>query len=188
MKRLFVAIKVNPEEQFLQCYERFKQQLYSSRITWVHPSVMHMTLKFLGNTENEMVPHICNVLEKVAESNFEFDFTLDHLGIFGSSYLPRVIWLGSSKPEHMAALGNNVIDHFHEAGFLRDRQNFVPHLSLGRIKDTGNKKYFQSIMDKYRNNLQQSIRVQKIILYQSVLRSSGPIYQQINTFKLKIEV
>ena len=188
MKRLFVAIKVNPDEQFLKHYEGFKQQLSSSRITWVQPQVMHLTLKFLGNTADEMIPVICDNLEKVAESNFEFDFTLEHLGIFGSSYLPRVVWLGSSQPAQMAALGNNVIDHFHEAGFLRDRQNFVPHLSLGRIKEAGNKKYFQEVMNKYRHSLKQYMGVQKIILYQSILRSSGPIYQQISAFKLKTEV
>lgn len=185
MKRLFVAIKVSPDQAFLSQYSAFKRQLSGSRITWVEPTVMHMTLKFLGKTEDHQIPVISNVLDHVAKQQVSFPFSLDHLGIFGSSYQPRVVWLGASNPLQMATFGEDILNSLHHVGFLRDRQNFVPHLSLGRIKQLDNKKYFQEVMDLFRCKMGLSFVVDEFALYQSILQSSGPKYHQISRFKLK---
>jgi len=184
MKRLFVAVKVVPDQQFVSNYLEFRRKLVLNRITWVEPSVMHITLKFLGPTPNESIPHIHTILYKVFSQFAPFEVHLDHLGIFGSSYQPKVVWLGTSNPEPLAQLGHAVINGLHEGGFLKDRQNFVPHLSLGRIKSLENKKYFQKVVDEFRFSFQQTINIREAFLYRSILLPAGPMYQQISNFNL----
>lgn len=185
MKRLFIAVKVVPEKEFINDYSLFRQKLFRNQITWVEPAVMHITLKFLGNISDEKIPAINQVLEKISNDFEAFRLNLDHLGIFGSSYAPRVIWWGASQPHQLTNLGLGVIDGLHEAGFLRDRQNFVPHLTLGRIKKVDDKKSFQSVIDEFRNGFFQEVEVRELLLLHSTLTTSGPVYQQINSFCLK---
>ena len=184
MKRLFVAVKITPDETFIQTYSLFRQKMVFSRIAWVEPDVMHLTLKFLGDTPADKIPFIGQVLAEASQGLPPLDFQLDHLGIFGSSYDPRVIWVGSSDSAKLSELGHAIIDGLHQAGFHRDRQNFVPHLSLGRIKKVENKKYFQMIIDEFRNRLYIKGKIEEVLLFNSILTSSGPIYQKISAFKL----
>ena len=184
MKRLFVAVKITPDETFIQTYSLFRQKMGFSRIAWVEPDVMHLTLKFLGDTPEDKIPFIGQVLTEVSQGHPPLDIQLDHLGLFGSSYDPRVIWFGSSDSAKLSELGHAIIDGLHLAGFHRDRQNFVPHLSLGRIKKVENRKYFQMIIDEFRNRLYIKGKIEEVLLFNSILTSSGPIYQKISAFKL----
>ena len=64
-------------------------------------------------------------------------FTIDfnRTGIFGSRYTPRVLWLGmQNTPQELYDLEEDLLTTFDNIGYLRDRQNFVPHITLGRIK------------------------------------------------------
>ena len=69
-------------------------------------------------------------------------------------------------------------------GFERDRQNFVPHLTIGRIKNVDDKKFFNQIIEKYATADIQKGNVTEIYLYESILRKEGPIYNVVKSFKL----
>ena len=60
---------------------------------------MHLTLKFFGETAEERIHEIEDVLSNVSEANKPFQFSLKSIGIFGSSYRPRLIWFGINHDE-----------------------------------------------------------------------------------------
>lgn len=184
MKRLFVAIKLKPDENFLETYNFLKANLKQDLIKWVNPDVMHLTLKFLGPTPNEDIPKIKYVLENFCKKKPALNLQFDQTGIFGSSYDPRVIWFGIRNNIKIKSFGEDLLNLFHENGFKRDRQNFVPHLTIGRIKKINNKKYFQSIIDRVKDKKIQSFYVNEIILYQSIMKPEGPVYIELGKYNL----
>ena len=184
MKRLFAAIKVQPDEHLISVYNGLKSSLRHEKITWVSEKNIHITLKFFGDTAEDKIDEICQVLDEVAFRSHPFDLSLEDIGIFGSSYDPRVIWFGMKKSEAVEKLAEDVIQSLKTIGFEPDRQNFRPHLTVGRIKQVISKRQFQQIIDTFKDTFLQDVQVTDFELYESILRPQGPVYTVVERFKL----
>ena len=184
MRRLFVAVKVKPGMNFIEIYDRLRTQLSQDRITWVNDSKIHLTLKFFGDTPEAEIDPICDLLEEVAGRHQPSTAEMEHVGIFGSSYNPRGIWFGLRNTEPLNALAEDMLDSLDRIGYERDRQNFRPHITVGRVKSINNKKYFQSIIDQYQDMYIQHVPVEEFHLIESHLTPQGPIYETLETFVL----
>jgi 2'-5' RNA ligase len=184
MKRIFAAIKIFPDENFLKLYYRLKSGLKHEKIKWVEPENIHITLKFFGETEETQINSIINVFNKATQDFKSFNPELENVGIFGSSYKPKVIWFGIKNNEQLIKLSNSVNENLIHIGYISDRQNFVPHLTVARIRFLNDKKLFQQIIDKNKTIKIQKIKVDKIYLLESILKREGPIYNVIEEFSL----
>jgi len=184
MKRLFVAIKVVPDENFLKSYVALRHALQLEKISWVKPENFHLTLKFLGKTPEDKFPAIRTALQQVAEQTGNFSMKMAGTGIFGSSYKPRVLWFGIENDLAIHQLGETVLNNLDKAGFPRDRQNFVPHLTIGRINKIEHKKMFQDAVAAHRHDFLQEFTINKIILYESLLKPMRVVYKQRMEFRL----
>jgi 2'-5' RNA ligase len=173
MKRLFAAIKVEPTDAFIEMYNNLKQILGFHIIKWVDPNNIHITLKFFGETPVEEIPVITAALQEALEGV---------TGVFGSYYNPRVIWVGINTNDMLNKLSNNVIASLEKSGYLNDRQNFVPHLTLGRIKEIKDKNHFQDVVAHFSNYAYQTQMVHGFYLYDSILRKEGPEYTVVEEF------
>jgi 2'-5' RNA ligase len=184
MKRLFAAIKIHPDAEFLATYQELKHELGHERIKWVEGHNFHVTLKFFGETEEQKIPEIGMVLKNRATMTPSFAIRLSGLGIFGSSYAPKVIWVGIDPYMELSMLIKNLHGDLAAIGFESDRQNPVPHLTLGRIKFLKDKVIFNRITDKLKTISSPLIRAGEIILYESILRREGPEYLILEKFPL----
>lgn len=184
MKRLFVAIKLIPDENLLKIYYSLKQALHYDKIRWVDPGNFHLTLKFLGNTSEDKVNIISDVISSTVKSYSMLNIELKKTGVFGSRYKPRVIWFGINENEQLKSLGIELLNKLDDAGFPKDRQNFVPHLTIGRITKITDKQIFNNEIEKVKDVFLQQIIVDKVILFESILSSKAPLYKVINTFQL----
>jgi 2'-5' RNA ligase len=182
MKRLFAAIKVEPTDAFIEMYDNLKQILGFHIIKWVDPNNIHITLKFFGETPVEEIPFITAALQEALEGVKPFEIKLANTGIFGSYYSPKVIWVGINTSEMFNKLSNNVIESLEKSGYLNDRQNFVPHLTLGRIKEIKDKNHFQDVVAHFSNYAYQTQMVHGFYLYDSILRKEGPEYTVVEEF------
>ncbi len=185
MKRLFAAIKIYPDENLLKYYYRLRKSLKNDSIKWVEPENMHLTLKFFGETPDDKISGISRVFKPIASSQESFKMQITDVGIFGSRYNPRVIWFGIEEYAHLKNLGNLLLEKLDEAGFPNDRQNFVPHFTVGRIKELVDKDHFQQNIDRYKKTFFQEVEVNEIILFESILKPEGPKYFQLEKYKLK---
>jgi len=186
MKRLFAAVKIHPSDEFLKTYNSLKTGLKFCRITWVKPDSIHVTLKFFGETEEKRIPEISRVLKEVASSHKPFASELVNVGIFGSSYNPKVIWFGIGNAEPLKELGIDVLKSVETIGWEHDRQNFVPHLTIGRIKEIPDKHLFQKMIDEHKKTWMQEIQVREFHLYESILQKEGPVYKIVESYKLGV--
>jgi len=184
MKRTFAAIKVNPDENLIKIYKELKSALHFDTINWVDEKNIHITLKFFGDTLDDQIDEICSLFDEVVEKHRPFQFTIKGAGIFGSRYDPRVIWFGIENSHALEKLAHDVLKGVETIGFERDRQNFRPHLTIGRVKKIRDRNHFQKVIDRYSDILIQEIAAEEFYLIESKLRPQGPVYEIIETFRL----
>ncbi|MCK9204338.1 MAG: RNA 2',3'-cyclic phosphodiesterase [Bacteroidales bacterium] len=182
MKRLFTAIKIHPDPGFLKSYRNLRSALYHEQIKWVEEHNIHVTLHFFGETEEQIIVRINTVLEKLAAETKPFTLRLSGLGIFGSSYAPRVIWTGIGPGQPLLHIMQMLKTDLMKAGFETDRQNLVPHLTLGRIKSLRDKTLFQRVLSNYKNIISVDEQIQEMILFESKLLPTGPVYSIQQSF------
>jgi len=181
-KRLFAAIKILPDKNFLDQLDRLKSELGHEKIKWVENHNIHVTLKFFGETDERKIPEIAGVLKKVAGENITFCFRLHSLGIFGSRYDPRVVWIGIEPYDRLVKLMMDLHNELKTIGYEPGRQNLVPHLTLGRIKEIKDKQLFQHTIENFKEISSPEMIAKEFLLYESILKKEGPVYLVQNTF------
>jgi len=185
MKRLFAAIKIHPNEALTQLVYDLQNACKYDKIKWVDLNNIHITLKFFGETPEEQIPEVNQVLRDITMDISRFELVLSTTGIFGSEYNPRVIWIGIEKNKNLISLGLEILNGLEKIGFKKDRQNFVPHLTIGRIKHIDNKDRFNNTIKKFQAVEIQKEDIDQFYLFESKLFRTGPEYSIIETFHLK---
>jgi RNA 2',3'-cyclic 3'-phosphodiesterase len=184
MKRLFAAVKIHPSANFISLLNELSSSLRHERIKWVEPATMHLTLKFFGEADEAKIPAICHALKSAVAQSKPFTLKIANTGVFGSRYDPKVIWFGIWKNDELERLAQNIFAELERCGWEADRQNFVPHLTIGRIKELKDKQLFQQILGNFNTVKIQEEKVTEIILYESILRREGPLYVEVFLAKL----
>ncbi len=180
MKRLFIAIKINPSNNLINIYEKLQKLLHYDSIRWCSYENLHLTLKFLGNTPSEKIPKIVDIVKDVNNNIEPHNITINGIGVFGRRYNPKVIWCGIEKNEQIIKAHNLLIENLKDVGIYPDRQNFVPHLTLARINNIRDKIAFTNFISSYKDVEIQSSPANDIYLYESKLQyKAPPIYIKI---------
>ena len=185
MKRLFIAIKIVPDQSFTEIYHDLISRLSYENLRFVEPDKLHLTLRFLGDTDENKISDIDRLMNKSAEAIKAFTLNINKTGVFGSSYNPRVIWFGIDHNENLTHLHTRIETDLNKVGFFPDRQNFVPHLTLSRVKQLKDLKLFQKIIGEFREKEIMKQEVKEFSLIESILMKEGPIYNTLNSYTLK---
>lgn len=165
--------------------DNIKSKLTYENINWINPVNFHLTLKFIGETNDKKIIEIDKELKKISNLTSQFDIQLSGLGVFGSSYNPKIIWCGVNKSDQLKKLASDIHNAMDTIGFLKDRQNFVPHLTLARIKNIENKNILFNLIKLYEQTFIQNEILNEIIIFESVLKKNGAEYHEIFNYRLK---
>lgn len=185
MKRLFIAFKVELSEANVQMAQRMRAVTPYDSIVWVDEKIHHCTLRFIGKTPLPQIPLIKNILQEVTQSYSPFEVEIEKVGFFGSHYAPEVIWLGFKQQPILRQLFDDLENRLtSELKMEENYGNFVPHITLGRIKKVDNKKRFWQTMEQF-IPASQKIEVKEIILFESHLEKTGPIYKEVAKYTLQ---
>jgi len=128
MKRVFLAIHIKDTVIIYQVINILKSELMAENISWAEPQNLHLTLRFFGPTEDLLLKKIEKQLEVSLQNQKPFSISFNKLGIFGSKYQPRVLWMGMDHIEGMVKLSETINTSIEEIGIHTDRQNFIPHI------------------------------------------------------------
>lgn len=183
--RTFIAIKILPENELKSFITKAKSTFDDERIKWVDESALHLTLRFLGETTKSQVQEITRSLERIANQTKRFSIKLKGSGYFKNRQMPKVIFVNIDNAEYLNSLAESIDAEIVKAGFVTERRVFKPHLTLGRIKFLQNTDRFKMFIDDWREKEFQTVQVDEIIFYQSILNSDGPVYKPLGKFELK---
>lgn len=187
MKRTFLAIPIPVGDEYPTLVQRLQRTLEHERrnINWCKTNQIHLTLKFIGDTPDADIPKIIEACQQVAKRHQPFTMDFNRTGIFGSKHAPRVVWLGmNDEPQALYDLEDDLLDAFDGLGYLRDRQNFVPHLTVCRLKGLIDKPFFWQIYDGIEQKTYLQADVQEIVYFQSFLQPTGAFYKTLKRIPL----
>lgn len=184
-KRLFLAIKVKPSPEFSKTISLLKNNTQRDLINWIHEDHYHITLKFIGKTAVPRIEPMIKAFAHALKSSLAFELNIEKTGVFGSRYSPKVLWFGLDNIQEVQKLKKKIDNSLKPFGFKKDHQNFIPHLTIARIKKVKDIHFFQKLIASVEAKQIQHLEVEEVILYESILRSKGAEYHIIERFLLQ---
>ncbi|QGT99640.1 2'-5' RNA ligase [Candidatus Syntrophocurvum alkaliphilum] len=154
-------------------------------VKWVEYENYHLTVKFLGNINENQLKEIKHNLVIVGENCPNFDLILDRIGFFPNHIRPRVVWIGlKGELDKASFLTNRVDAYLGNLGFETERNHHF-HLTLGRIRSEDNKQEFMKKCNAMQNNIKKlRFSINEFKLMESKLSSNGPQYSELGRFSL----
>lgn len=199
--RLFLAIPIEPPGAVTLAAEQIRKQMLGYRIKWTLVHQFHLTLFFFRDSDPSTASLLSSHVLTIASHTASFPYTLTEPGIFTSNRQPQVLWLGVDAPDHLQNLKQAVDAMAVSLGFKADNRPFKPHLTLGRFRPgqpipppnayrlnpTTTTASKASAQDSGPEAVHFPIhcRAARLVLYESRLTPSGPIYKPLCEAPLK---
>jgi 2'-5' RNA ligase len=102
-------------------------------VRWVRLDGLHLTLRFLGPTDEGRVAALAGAIERAAAGAKPFMIRIAGADAFPPVGRPRTLWLDiAAGGEELAALASRLDDELAAAGWDRERRPFRAHLTLAR--------------------------------------------------------
>jgi 2'-5' RNA ligase len=182
--RAFIAIDLSPEihKRLDQVASELKERLAGVPVRWVPVENVHLTLKFLGDVSLTNLEILKKILRSEAGNHLPFEISIGQLGAFPSKRRPRVIWVGVEAPQELMDLQRAIESETTRLGYARDRREFSPHLTLGRISRNANSADLRQIGEVLRNykvGFLGATRVKEVHLFRSDLQPGGAVYTSL---------
>jgi len=180
--RTFIAIEV--PDSFKAAAGKVQDDLrrFRCRVSWTRSNGMHLTLKFLGDTDEGIVDEIGEALERAVIHFQAFEIKLGSPGVFGGGN-PRVLWLGLEAPQTLFDLVKAVEEAMFGFGFAREKRKFHPHLTLSRVKEQAGAIEMADFFKALSVDSEVST-VYEIVLFRSDLKPSGAVYTPLKRVSL----
>jgi 2'-5' RNA ligase len=183
--RMFVAVPVPDSVKQYARMIRNKLGVARADIKWVEYENYHLTLKFLGEVNETLLPAIKDNLARASENSPAFNLSAGGLGFFPNRMKPRVLWIGvKGEMEKAQFLGERVDAYLSTLGFEEERDHRF-HLTLGRIRSDSRRPELLRLVEEVGTKLQlRSFKIEYFDLMQSSLTSGGPVYSPLASFRL----
>ncbi|OYT30008.1 RNA 2',3'-cyclic phosphodiesterase [Thermoplasmatales archaeon ex4572_165] len=165
--RGFIAVELPVNETIKKFHDEIAKLL--TNIKLVELENMHITLKFLGDTNEDNIENIYHIIQNSIKDIQPFSIQLKGTGVFPNQKYIKVIWVGIEKTEKMSLISSSLNAQLSTLGF--------------KEKSAIGKDQLISIIDKYREVIFDEIIVDCIYLKKSTLTPQGPIYETIKEIK-----
>lgn len=184
--RTFIAIDLDKEIKDKLSSFLSELDKVSKKIKWVRKEGMHLTMKFLGEIEEKMIPEVESTLKEISHKCPSFILRLRGTGTFPEGRKnPRVIWVGIEMNQGLKAVQAQLEEELEKKGFSREKRDFHPHLTLGRIKPHSYLGGIFSLLESNKESDFGGMEVKKITFFQSILKPTGAEYRILSKFDLQ---
>ncbi len=180
MMRLFIALPLGPQaEAYLgEVAGLLKQK--GGAVKWVDARNIHLTVRFLGDTEEAHVHALKELLDTVAGRYSPVEATIDRLGAFPNLRRPRVFWVGLRDGlDVLENLATEVEQGVRRLGFDPEQKRFKPHLTLGRVRKNQGLDSLTAFIGSF-EFVETPLRLDRLVLFKSTLTPRGPIYDRLH--------
>jgi 2'-5' RNA ligase len=187
---LAVAIPTGLREQIAGVQQQVKDLIAAEsgrriRVTWVKPETLHLTIKFLGEIEDDAIGRLRSSVIAVPDGGPGLAIPLGTVGAFPRPEAPRALWIGppagwdlcdeANRALGLAARIDAVCATF---GVPPDAHPWRPHLTLARVRE-GERHVGRALEGSglmARTHDIGSLRIDEIVLMKSEMRPDGPVH------------
>jgi 2'-5' RNA ligase len=172
--RVFVSLGIprNVKEEIKEIQEQLPE--FEGKKT--ETENLHLTLKFLGWLDDEMIEKARKKLREIKPGRFEAE--TGEIGTFSPQAL-RIIWLHLANCEKLQEKADNAL-----SGMFEKESRFMSHITIARVKKARDKRKFIEELSKIKAN-RIKFNVEKFFMMKSQLKKSGPAYSVIEEFPLE---
>jgi RNA 2',3'-cyclic 3'-phosphodiesterase len=194
--RVFVALDLNQEirERIQKFVEEIRATAPDAR--WISGESLHVTLKFIGEQPDTVVPQVENSLRSIQTKPLQVTFA--GTGFFPTPRAARVFWIGIEGGDALTRLAKSIDDPSAKIGIPKEDRGFSPHLTLartrggsgapGRRKDDKSNRQFAKLQEFLATRPAPefgTMTAREFFLYRSQLSSKGSQYTKIERFELQ---
>ena len=175
--RLFVAVAL--PDNLKEALRIYHQEYISAAIRFIPEDNLHLTLHFLGDTPESLVPELIEKLKAVAQRNQAFTLTFQETAPGPQLRSPRLIWTRFQEHPNFARLATNLAHELEAAPGAHGKH--IPHITIARFRKDLPKPKDLPIMPEPKI---PDLVVQNFSLWQSKLQSPHPVYNILQEFSL----
>ncbi|HOK35329.1 MAG TPA: RNA 2',3'-cyclic phosphodiesterase, partial [Candidatus Pacearchaeota archaeon] len=172
MPRLFIAALI-PKEIKEELLSKKLQKKFGENLRWTPPQNLHLTLAFLGWTEEKDLVKIKDILKETTNKNFSpFFLNLTKISLGPDPKKPRLVWAEGKVNNEFLNFVEKLKQELKSAGiFIDEKYSFLPHLTLARAKGK------ELSGKKTEEKIDLTFRVKEIALMESKLKREGAEYK-----------
>lgn len=183
--RTFIAVKL--PETVLAAIGGVQERMAACglNVRWVTTGNIHLTLKFLGEVDEDKVAGIAAVLTEAVHGFAPLRIAAAGVGVFPNVKRARVIWVGlAGQLPELAALQRSIEDRLATIGYPREKRPFTGHLTLGRVKGSIAASRLTTAMGAFIDFASETFEVDRVVLFKSDLRPTGADYTELRQVTL----
>ena len=179
--RLFIALNLPREVQ--ERIIQLRKEIYNDEnVKWESKDKYHITLKFLGDVEDEKKINISDSLEQITEENLKVKLSFNRFGLFYRNNIPKILYAGFAYDEGLINLHKEIEEKISKFGFPTEKRKYKPHLTICRLKGGEDEEKIKKFV-KYDFPKKDFIS-DSVELIESRLMPEGSEYKILNSFSL----
>lgn len=177
--RLFWAISLPDAHK--RSIEKVLQPLRSEEIDarWVTRENLHVTVKFLGEVEDEKVNDVIEAARGAALKTPSLQTHLTEFGCFPNCGKARVLWVGIDDPgDTLANLAARLDEELGQLGLKRESRKLHPHVTVARLREP---RSVREVLDRVgpMNFETAPFEVGELVAFRSYLSPKGSTYERV---------
>jgi len=183
--RCFCAVDISEEVKNRLVDFRSEIEDCFEKVSWTRIEGMHITIKFLGEQDESKIEEVSQAFSDVSGGFSRFEVEFGGMGFFPGVKRPRVIWIGVKRGlEKLVALNEMVEERLARLKIPREKREFHPHLTLGRIKrcEPNSARYKELIIGN-QDRAFGVIEADRLCFFQSILKPEGAEYIKLGTYE-----
>ena len=187
--RLFIAVEpcLDVVDKLLLLQKDLDPIIASRKanVRWITPENIHLTMKFIGEVEEFLIPSIGDALSEIALKHQQFQMNTVGIGAFPKGGQPRIIYAGVNiGVKNLMVLNEDLDTRLSALGIAPEQRPFKAHLTIGRIKTRKPTIDLTDVLKALENIVFGHTRISELVLFKSTLTPKGAIYRVLKRIQL----
>jgi RNA 2',3'-cyclic 3'-phosphodiesterase len=184
--RLFAAIEIPADIRAAIADLEKEFRALAPHLKWVRTKNLHLTLKFLGETDPTKLGEVQSGLASI-HSDQPVTLEFRGLGFFPNAKRPRVFWAGIQSSSNLATIAGAIDQAMGALGFPREDRTFIPHLTLARFNDPLLSPGLRTVVEQNVSRSFGSCSTREFHLIESKLKSPSAEYTTVQSYSFAPE-
>ena len=155
-------------------------------VRWVESENLHITLKFLGDVDDRLLPAVCLATRDALAELKSFEIRFSEVGTYPIHGPARVVWAGLSQgTAELTDMHRAIEEALTHLGLPAESRGYQAHLTLGRVRKLeSNEAQIREFVVSHAEQEIGSMLVSQVCVMASVREKGRMTYNAVDTIRL----